>query len=98
MALLAETPDLIWFEKTETKCTFCSKRATGILRGRRNESYGPHCEGCANRRLKASRSSEKLTRRSWSGAQAALFPIMDQDQTTNEHRHRAHPHTDSAKP
>lgn len=52
---MAETPDLRWFENTERKCASCGKRATGILRGSRNESYGPHCARCAERRLKASR-------------------------------------------
>jgi len=49
-----ETPNLRWFENTDRKCTLCGKRATGILRGSHNESYGPYCERCANKRLKAS--------------------------------------------
>ena len=51
---MPETTDLRWFENTERKCQICGKRASGILRGTRNESYGPHCEPCANKRLKAS--------------------------------------------
>lgn len=51
---MGETPDLRWFESTERRCHGCGKRATGILRGARNESYGPHCERCANKRLKDS--------------------------------------------
>lgn len=51
---MRETPDLRWFEETDRKCSACGKRATGILRGVRNESYGPHCKRCAERRLKAS--------------------------------------------
>ena len=48
-----EVPNLRWFEETDRKCG-CGKRATGILRGDRNESYGPHCKACATRRLKNS--------------------------------------------
>ena len=50
---MSEVPDLRWFEETDRKCS-CGKRATGILRGSRNESYGPHCKRCAEKRLKAS--------------------------------------------
>lgn len=49
-----ETTELRWFENTDRKCNQCGKRATGILRGTRNESWGPHCKQCAERRLKAS--------------------------------------------
>lgn len=45
---------LRWFENTERTCTMCQKRAVGILRGSRNESYDPHCKTCAEKRLKAS--------------------------------------------
>lgn len=48
-----ETDNLRWFEPTDRKCR-CGKRATGILRGSRNESYGPHCKSCATKRLKKS--------------------------------------------
>lgn len=48
-----ETKHLRWFEPTDRKCR-CGKRATGILRGSRNESYGPHCLSCATKRLKES--------------------------------------------
>jgi hypothetical protein len=51
--MATETTELRWFEETDRKCS-CGARATGILRGVRNESYGPHCKRCANRRLKAS--------------------------------------------
>lgn len=50
---MSEVPNLRWFEITERKCP-CGKRAVGILRGAQNESYGPHCQQCADRRLKAS--------------------------------------------
>ena len=52
--LMAEVPNLRWFESTEQKCGRCGKRATGILRGSQNESYGPHCQRCADKRLKDS--------------------------------------------
>ncbi len=60
---MSETTALRWFEKTVTTCTMCGKRATGILRGTRNESYGPHCEPCANRRLKASEKARETLRK-----------------------------------
>lgn len=53
-----ETTELRWFENTDRKCS-CGKRATGILRGARNESYGPHCTQCAERRLKASERARR---------------------------------------
>lgn len=49
---MKEAPDLRWFEKFG-KCS-CGRTATGILRGDRNQSFGPHCDRCAARRLKAS--------------------------------------------
>ncbi len=51
---MSETPDLRWFEVTDRKCSRCNKRANGILRGSRNESFGPHCQKCADKRLKDS--------------------------------------------
>lgn len=42
---------LRWFERYPS-CS-CGKKATGILRGSRNESYGPHCTRCAKRRLQS---------------------------------------------
>ena len=51
---MSETPDLRWFEVTDRKCARCGKHAIGILRGSRNESYGPHCQRCADKRLKDS--------------------------------------------
>lgn len=51
--MASETTELRWFEQTDRKCS-CGARASGILRGSRNESYGPHCKRCADRRLKAS--------------------------------------------
>ena len=49
---MTETTNLRWFEEFN-KCP-CGRYAQGILRGLRNESYGPHCRRCAARRLKAS--------------------------------------------
>jgi len=54
---MSETIELRWFENTDRSCIQCGKRASGILRGSRNESYGPHCERCANKRLKASKKA-----------------------------------------
>lgn len=51
---MTEVKELRWFESTERKCQQCGKRATGIIRGSRNESWGPHCQKCADKRLKAS--------------------------------------------
>jgi hypothetical protein len=48
-----------WFERTESKCR-CGKRATGILRGVRNESFGPYCEPCANKRIKAAQRERQI--------------------------------------
>ena len=45
-----ETIELRWFEEFG-RCRQCMKRADGILRGSRNESYGPHCKKCATKRL-----------------------------------------------
>jgi hypothetical protein len=56
---MTETPNLRWFDRTDRPCAMCGKRSSGLLRGALNESYGPHCQKCANRRLKA---SEKVRR------------------------------------
>ncbi len=52
--MMNETPELRWFEETKQSCDQCGRRAAGILRGSRNESYGHHCKSCATARLKAS--------------------------------------------
>lgn len=53
---MTETPDLRWFEGiARPKCIQCGKWAAGVLRGVRNESYGPHCQKCADKRLAASK-------------------------------------------
>ena len=47
-----------WFDNLGT-CR-CGKKATGILRGTRNESMGPYCQPCADKRIrKAQREREK---------------------------------------
>lgn len=66
---MAETTELRWFESTERQCSRCGKRATGILRGTRNDSYGPHCEPCANKRLKASEKARAALAAPSTGAQ-----------------------------
>jgi hypothetical protein len=48
-----ESPNVQWFEAF-AKCR-CGKPSSGILRGTRNESYGPHCKKCADGRMKASK-------------------------------------------
>ncbi len=59
MRTLNETPDLRWFEDTRRKCAMCGKPATGILRGTGNESYGAHCQKCADKRLAASKRARE---------------------------------------
>lgn len=44
-------PDLRWFE-AYSACV-CGKAARGVLRGVGNASYGPRCQSCADRELKA---------------------------------------------
>lgn len=56
---MAEVPHLRWFQKTDRECAMCGGRATGILRGNANESYGHYCEPCAMKRLKAAREYRK---------------------------------------
>ena len=47
-----------WFDRLG-RCQ-CGKAAVGLLRGMRNESYGPWCERCANKKLnEATREREK---------------------------------------
>lgn len=59
-----ETTALRWFENTNRPCQICGKRADGVLRGDRNESWGPHCERCANKRLRASEREREKEKRS----------------------------------
>jgi hypothetical protein len=59
---MTETTELRWFEVTERPCSRCSKRAVGILRGAGNESFGPHCQKCADKRLKDSAKAREAAR------------------------------------
>lgn len=48
-------PDEVrWFDSFGT-CTSCSKPAAGVLRGPRNDSYGPYCRAHAEKRLAAAK-------------------------------------------
>lgn len=54
-----EAPDEVrWFDKTGI-CKECQKPATGVLRGPRNESYGPYCQAHADRRLTAAKAERE---------------------------------------
>lgn len=53
-----------WFEPTQEKCQSCKNRATGVLRGTRNESYGPYCKRCAEKEIKQAQARRlRLTER-----------------------------------
>jgi hypothetical protein len=56
---MSESPNPRWFDNDYNRKCSCGKRADGNLRGSRNESYGPHCKACANKRLKASERVRK---------------------------------------
>jgi hypothetical protein len=47
-----------WFEGIGN-CR-CGKQATGILRGTRNESYGPYCMKCAHKRIKSAEKARTM--------------------------------------
>ena len=51
---MREGPYLRWFEENPP-CYICGKKSAGILRGHRNDSYGPHCKTCASKRLRDSK-------------------------------------------
>ena len=51
--MIKETTELRWFEQFG-ECRQCGKPSAGILRGVTNNSYGPHCKRCAERRLRNS--------------------------------------------
>lgn len=53
MASMDESPNVQWFEAFAT-CR-CGKASAGVLRGLRNESFGPHCKRCADARIKAAK-------------------------------------------
>ena len=50
--------DVRWFDALG-RCQ-CGRPATGVLRGSRNESFGPSCERCANARLKRADKARAL--------------------------------------
>lgn len=56
---MTEVPNLRWFD-TFSRCRKCDKRAHGILRGSRNESYGTYCTKCAEKRLRDSKKIREL--------------------------------------
>ncbi len=59
MKTLSETPELRWFDAYPS-CRMCAKKAAGVLYGSRNQSYGPHCQRCADRRLATSAKIRKM--------------------------------------
>jgi len=59
MRTLDETPNLQWFNP-HSECRMCGKRSNGILMSNRNESYGAHCNRCAEKRLKRSKEIRKM--------------------------------------
>lgn len=59
MSKIVEAPDEVrWFEKTGT-CKECQQPAIGLLRGPRNESYGPYCQKHAERRLASAKAERE---------------------------------------
>ena len=50
--MISETTELRWFEAFPM-CR-CGRTSQGILRGAQNQSFGHHCQRCADKRLKAS--------------------------------------------
>ena len=57
---MTETTQLRWFEPTDMRCERCNGRASGILRGSQNQSYGKHCKKCAEKRLRDSEKARTL--------------------------------------
>lgn len=54
-----EAPDEVrWFDKTGT-CKECAKPGIGVLRGPRNESYGPYCQKHAAARLTTAKAERE---------------------------------------
>jgi hypothetical protein len=41
----------------------CGKKATGVVRGTRNESMGPYCERCAEVRIKKAQREREAAER-----------------------------------
>lgn len=51
--------DVRWFDALG-KCRECPKPATGKLMGSRNDSYGPYCQSCAEKRLRIERTAADI--------------------------------------
>lgn len=51
--MINETTELRWYGEFG-ECRRCGKASAGILFGVTNESYGPHCKRCAEKRLRDS--------------------------------------------
>lgn len=52
---IEENPEVQWFEPIKRTCCMCGKPSNGILHGRRNESFGEHCQKCADKRIAAAK-------------------------------------------
>jgi len=57
----AESTSIRWFEHIP-RCP-CGRKADGVLRGDRNESFGYHCARCAKKRLAASEKARGLPKK-----------------------------------
>lgn len=55
MATIEENPEVQWFNPIVRKCRMCGKPSNGILYGRQNESFGEHCQKCADKRIAAAK-------------------------------------------
>lgn len=52
--------DVRWFDELG-ECRECPKPATGKLMGSRNDSYGPYCKKCADKRLARAKKDREKT-------------------------------------
>jgi hypothetical protein len=48
---MLDQPHAQWFDALG-KCRGCGKAATGVIRGTRNQSFGPACRKCAESAIK----------------------------------------------
>jgi len=78
MRLPNEVPNLRWFENFGS-CVICGKASRGMLRDDRNQSYGPHCQKCADKRLKDSKLVRENYDKTLAGKMeaAANRPVAD---------------------
>jgi len=58
---MMETTELRYFSQY-ARCR-CGKRSHGVLYGKGNDSYGPHCSRCASRRLHDSEAEREALQR-----------------------------------